>query len=204
MRVIHGFVALFILILSSTVDAGPRTIGRIPLDARYDIVLNGQTTDGPFQVAGILMVVPCANPDATYIGGEPHPLDLAIKTNASAITSGVRGTLYFFTNGRLTELIGGAEHVKTAGVNVCSVAADGRSGRVSVELDPQYARGLQLNLMTLGSGFFAIGKQILSGTIELQFNEDGTVQGVVQLSTGQYAAAGNIEYAAQLTGRRAK
>ena len=151
-----------------------------------------------------MMVVPCANPDATYIGGEAHPLDLAIKTNASAITSGVRGALYFFTNSRLTEIIGGAEHVKRAAVNVCSIAANGRSGRVSIKLDPEYALGNQLNLMTLGSGFLAIGKQIVSGSIELQFNDDGTVQGVVQLSTGHYASAGNVEYAAQLAGRRSR
>ena len=192
------------LFLTSTLAVSARSIGKIPLDSYYDIVLSGQTTDGPFKVAGILMVVPCANPDATYIGGEAHPLDLAIKTNASAITSGVRGTLYFFTNSRLTEIIGGAEHVKRAAVNVCSVAADGRSGRVSIKMDPEYALGNGLNLMTLSSGMLAIGKQIVSGSIELQFNNDGTVQGTVQLSTGQYANASNVQYAAQLVGRRAQ
>lgn len=190
------------LFLTSTLAVSAKSIGKIPLDAHYDVVLSGQTTDGPFQVAGIMMVVPCANPDATYIGGVAHPLDLAIKTNASAITSGVRGTIYFFTNSRLTEIIGGAEHVKRAAVNVCSVTADGRSGRVSIKMDPEYALGNALNLMTLSSGMLAIGKQIVSGSIELQFNSDGTVQGIVQLSTGHYAAAGNVEYAAQLTGRR--
>jgi hypothetical protein len=48
----------------------------------------------------------------------------------------------------------------------------------------------------------AIGKQILSGTIRLQFHEDGTVDGALQLSTGQYAGAGNVEYGATLSGRR--
>ena len=193
-----------ILCFTSTLAVSAQSIGKIPLNARYDIVLTGQTTDGPFKVAGILMVVPCANPDATYIGGEAHPLDLAIKTNASAITSGVRGTIYFFTNSRLTEIIGGSEQVKRDAVNVCSVAADGKSGRVSIRLDPEYALGNALNLMTLSSGMLAIGKQIMSGSIELRFNNDGTVQGNVQLSTGHYARAGNVEYAAQLVGRRAQ
>lgn len=197
---------LMVLLLTSTVihSASARPAGKIPLNAQYNIVLSGQTTEGPFKVAGIMMVVPCANPDATYVGGEAHPLDLAIKTNASAITSGVRGTIYFFTNSRLTEIIGGAEHVRRAAVNVCSIAADARSGRVSIKLDPEYALGNQLNLMTLSSGMLAIGKQIVSGSIELQFNDDGTVQGIVQLSTGQYASADNAQYAAQLIGRRAQ
>ncbi|HYI10438.1 MAG TPA: hypothetical protein VEK57_15365 [Thermoanaerobaculia bacterium] len=196
---------MMLLLISTAVHAAPAaSIGKIPLDARYDIVLSGQTTEGPFKVAGIMMVVPCANPDATYVGGEAHPLDIAIKTNASAISSGVNGTIYFFTNSRVTEIVGGAEHVKRAAVNVCSFAADGRSGRVGIKLDPEYALGNRLNLMTLSSGMLAIGKQIVSGSIDLQFNDDGTVQGVVQLSTGQYASAGNVNYKAQLAGRPAQ
>lgn len=178
------------------------SIDRIPLDATYDIELSGQTSEGPFKIAGMMMVVPCANPDAAYIGGHAHPLDLAIRTSTSPIASGVRGSLYFFTNSRLTEIVGGAEHVKNAAVNVCSIAADGGTGRVRIELDPEYAPGNGLNLMTLGTGMPAIGKQIHSGSIELEFREDGVVGGVIRLSTGRYANAGNVEYTATLSGRR--
>ncbi|MEA2464399.1 MAG: hypothetical protein QOJ98_2146, partial [Acidobacteriota bacterium] len=116
---VRSLLMLILLTISAGMNAGPaRAVGKIPLNASYDVTLAGETTDGPFKVNGILMVVPCANPDATYIGGVPHALDLAIKTNASAITSGVRGTIYFFTNSRLTELIGGAQHLKNAAVNV--------------------------------------------------------------------------------------
>jgi hypothetical protein len=202
MTKIRAFTMMLLLTAPLVPTASARSIGKIPLDTSYDIVLSGQTTGGAFKVAGIMMVVPCANPNATYVGGEAHPLDIAIKTNASAITSGVRGTIYFFTNSRLTEIVGGAEHVKRAAVNVCTVAADGRSGRVRIEMDPEYALGNALNLMTLSSGMLAIGKQIVSGSIELQFNDDGTVHGVVRLSTGQYASAGNVEYEAELIGRR--
>lgn len=201
---LQSLLILSVMAISADMNAATaRSIGKIPLNTSYNVTLTGETSDGRFKVDGILMVVPCANPNATYIGGEPHALDLAIKTNASAITSGVRGTIYFFTNSRLTELIGGAEHVKNAAVNVCSVEADGKAGRVVIELDPEYARGNQLNLMTLGSGMLAIGKQILSGTIRLQFHDDGTVDGTIRLSTGQYAGAGNVEYSATLAGRRA-
>src|SRR5688572_16120771 len=199
---VRSLLMLTLLTISAALNAGPaRSVGKIPLNTSYEVTLEGETTDGPFKVNGVLTVVPGANPDATYIGGEPHPLDLAIKTNASAITSGVRGTIYFFTNSRLTELIGGAQHLKNAAVNVCGVEVDGNKGRVEIELDPEYALGNPLNLMTLSSGMLAIGKQILSGTIRLQFHEDGTVEGALQLSSGQYAAAGNVEYAATLTGR---
>ena len=203
MKALQLLSMLIAILVSANTGAAERSIGKIPLETTYNITLSGETTDGPFKVNGILMVVPCANPDATYIGGEPNPLDFALKTNASAITSGVRGTIYFFTNSRLTELIGGAQHLRNAGVNVCSVAVDGGSGRVAVKLDPEYALGNPLNLMTLGSGMLAIGKPILSGTIDLQFHDDGTVRGTVKLSTGQYASAGNVEYAATLTGSRA-
>jgi hypothetical protein len=192
-----------ILILSVTLVAGaatPRGAGDVPLNATYHITLAGKTHDGPFKLDGILVVVPCANPDAVYTGGEPHPLDLAIRTNASAIASGVRGTVYFFTNTRLTELIGGADHVTEAAANACSVDVEGR--RVSIEISPDYARANPLNLMTLTSGFLAIGKQIVSGAIDLQFEDDGTVSGTVSLSSGRYASAGNVEYTATLEGRR--
>jgi hypothetical protein len=201
----QSLLILSLMTIAADTNAGAgRSIGKIPTNVSYDVTLAGETSEGPFQVKGSLMVVPCANPDATYIGGEPNALDLAIKTNASAITSGVRGTIYFFTNSRLTELIGGAAHLKNAAVNVCSVKADGNTGRVEIELDPEYAIANPLNLMTLGSGMLAIGKQIVSGTIRLQFREDGTVNGSVELSTGQYARAGNVEYSARLTGRRAR
>lgn len=205
MTTMRAFAMALLLTSTTMVPAAlAGSIGKIPLDAQYRIVLSGQTTDGPFEVAGIMMVVPCANPNATYVGGEPHPLDIAIKTNASAIVSGLRGTIYFFTNSRLTEIIGGAEHVKRAAVNVCTVTADGKSGRVNIRLDPEYALGNPLNLMTIGSGMLAIGKQIVSGAIDLQFNADGTVRGTARLSTGHYASAGNVEYEAQLVGRRAQ
>lgn len=204
MRIQRCLISFLLFAGTTLLQAAPaRSIGKIPLNVRYDVTLSGQTTDGPFKVNGIMMVVPCANPDATYVGGEAHPLDVAIKTNASAITSGVPGTIYFFTNSRLTEIIGGDDSVKRAAVNVCSVSADGRSGRVSMKLDPEYALGNQLNVMTLSSGMLAIGKQIVSGSIDLQFNDDGAVDGVLKLSTGQYASAGNVEYAAQLAGRLA-
>lgn len=170
-----------------------RSVGKIPLDARYDVVLSGRTAGGSFRVAGILMAVP----------GETHPLDLAIRTNPSAISSGVRGSLYFFTNSRLSAIVGAADHVKQAAVDAGSVAADGTTGRVRIEIDPGSVLGNPLNLMTLDSGMLAIGKQIVSGTIDAQFDDDGTVHGSVRFSTGPYAAAGNIEYAAELTGRRA-
>ena len=32
--------------------ASARSIGKIPLDTQYEIVLSGQTNDGPFKVAG--------------------------------------------------------------------------------------------------------------------------------------------------------
>lgn len=203
MKTTRRLMLMTTLLIAATAHAAPaRSQGKIALDTSYDVTITGQTADGSFQVKGILMVVPCANPDATYVGGEAHPLDVAIKTNASAITSGVRGTLYFFTNSRLTELIGGADHLKRAGVNVCTVEADQRSGQVLIEIDPEYAPGNPLNLMTLSSGMLAIGKQINSGTINLHFESDGTVQGTVNLSTGRYATAGNVEYSARLTGRR--
>jgi hypothetical protein len=166
----------------------------IPLNATFNIKISGATPDGPFAVAGRLVLVPTLNRDAVYAGGR-HPLDFAIFSDQDAYTSGVRGAVYFATNSQLDRAVGAAQSLIAANLNVCSITANAVTGDVVAVIDPQYAIGNTLNVATLGSGFLAVGKQIQSGRIELRFNSD-RVTGRVRFTVG------GEPYEASLAGSR--
>ncbi|HEX7149942.1 MAG TPA: hypothetical protein VF618_00530 [Thermoanaerobaculia bacterium] len=186
-------VAVCVLVFAADARAQAR------LQGRYAVTLRGTTPSDTFRVAATLHVVPCANRETIVPGGR-HPLDVAIITHASAASSGVRGALWFATNSKLTSHVGGAPHLVAAAVHVCRVTATPTT--ITIHLDPAYALGNPLNVMTTTAGPQAIGKRILSGTVTLRFARDGTVEGTVSFSDNPYASGLEAPYNATLTGTR--
>jgi hypothetical protein len=156
----------------------------------YDVELSGQTeawngqsqsyeTAQEFDRNGTLIV-------------EPHPSGdgYAVGVLSGSFSEFGAGTLHFVSNSYVLRHVDSvADFNWKAQLDVARVTADEQGGSLSVEVSGDAARTEQLNNFALGTE--ASPKQILEGKLNLDFADDGTVSGKLDLYGGGYIEPGN-------------
>lgn len=152
-----------------------------------------------FTLPGTLVIEPtlaAQNSNRTN-GVNPREVGLFIGNDASLITA---GTLRYGTHTWMHRYWGGRTTGRPA-LDTAFVSVNNQTDRLSVSVDQQWSRNDTSNLFSWRSSLASAPKQILAGSINIQFTNGGrNVSGTVTFFGNGFVEPGAYAYAASFTG----